>query len=460
MSASLSEAIGLAGETVAAGGIGGILKARVSDFRVEEESKTVSLDNKGRFTLARITLTNWETNRFVKQLAKRLRISSNRIWFAGTKDKRAITKQLFVIDCNIRKVQEIEMTDVEIEILGRTHQKLGFGSHRGNRFTIVVRGCAHEDGSAMSEDEAMAEIEKIKCKLEERLGKGRFPNFVGPQRFGAGRPVTAEVAKFLLTGDIGGAVSTYIGFPGPNEQEETAAFRKCWRDTKDPEAALQLVPDHLGWEREMLRHIAENPEDYAGAFNKMPKSLQLLSIHALQSLIFNHHLQMRIDDEMPISTPIEGDIVGPLDESGSLEVSRMVKTIPSTLPRIERNCQLGRLVPTGVLPGTSTEEPGKYEKQALELLGLEDTSWKVDEMPRLSSKGTRRALVGTFREFVVDTVPIADSSTLGEKWQGKPGEEERWHPEGACIKFRFILPSGTYATTLLREFMRSPIHQM
>ena len=460
MSASLSEAIGLAGETVAAGGIGGILKARVSDFRVEEESKTVSLDNKGRFTLARITLTNWETNRFVKQLAKRLRISSNRIWFAGTKDKRAITKQLFVIDCNIRKVQEIEMTDVEIEILGRTHQKLGFGSHRGNRFTIVVRGCAHEDGSAMSEDEALAEIEKIKCKLEKRLGKGRFPNFVGPQRFGAGRPVTAEVAKFLLTGDIEGAVSTYIGFPGPEEQEETAAFRKCWRDTKDPEAALQLVPNHLGWEREMLRHIAENPEDYAGAFKKMPKSLQLLSIHALQSLIFNHHLQMRIDDEMPISTPIEGDIVGPLDESGSLEVSRIVKTTSSTLPRIERNCQLGRLVPTGVLPGTSTEEPGKYEQQALELLGLEDTSWKVEEIPRLSSKGTRRALVGTFREFVVDTVPIADSSTLGEKWQGKPAEDERWHPEGACIKFRFILPSGTYATTLLREFMRSPIHQM
>ena len=460
MSASLSEAIGLAGETVAAGGIGGILKARVSDFRVEEESKTVSLDNKGRFTLARITLTNWETNRFVKQLAKRLRISSNRIWFAGTKDKRAITKQLFVIDCNIRKVQEIEMTDVEIEILGRTHQKLGFGSHRGNRFTIVVRGCAHEDGSAMSEDEALAEIEKIKCKLEKRLGKGRFPNFVGPQRFGAGRPVTAEVAKFLLTGDIEGAVSTYIGFPGPEEQEETAAFRKCWRDTKDPEAALQLVPKHLGWEREMLRHLAENPDNHTGAFNKMPKSLQLLSIHALQSLIFNHHLQMRIDDEMPISTPIEGDIVGPLDESGSLEVSRIVKTTSSTLPRIERNCQLGRLVPTGVLPGTSTEEPGKYEKQALELLGLEDTSWKVEEIPRLSSKGTRRALVGTFREFVVDTVPIADSSTLGEKWQGKPAEDERWHPEGACIKFRFILPSGTYATTLLREFMRSPIHQM
>lgn len=460
MSASLSEAIGLAGNTVSAGGIGGILKARVSDFRVDEESKSVSLDNKGRFTLARITLTNWETNRFVKQLARRLRISSNRIWFAGTKDKRAITKQLFVIDCNIRKLKDIEMTDVEIEILGRTHQKLGFGSHRGNRFTIVVRGCAHEDGSPMSNDEAIAEIERIKQKLEDKLGKGRFPNFIGPQRFGAGRPVTAEVGKYLLSGDIKGAVSTYIGFPGPDEQEETAAFRKCWRDSNDAKAALELAPEHLGWEREMLRHLAEKPDDDVGAFNKLPKSLQLLAIHALQSLVFNHQLQMRIDDEAPISTPLEGDIVGPLDESGSLETNRMVKTMASTLPRIERNCQLGRLVPTGALPGSSTKDLGKYEMQALGLLGLEDTSWEIEELPRLSSKGTRRALIGNFREFVVDTVPIADSSTLGERWQGDPSEGERWHPEGACIKFRFILPSGTYATTLLREFMRSPISQM
>ncbi|MBT4406892.1 MAG: tRNA pseudouridine(13) synthase TruD, partial [Euryarchaeota archaeon] len=126
-----------------------MLKTRVADFRVEEEIKKISMDPKGRFTIAQITLTNWETNRFINRLAKTLKMSRDRIWFAGTKDKRAITKQLFVIDSKLQKVQNVEIPDAEIEILGRTHQKLNFGSHRGNKFTIVLRGCANEDGTPM-----------------------------------------------------------------------------------------------------------------------------------------------------------------------------------------------------------------------------------------------------------------------------------------------------------------------
>ena len=101
-----------------------------------------------------------------------------------------------------------------------------------------------------------------------------------------------------------------------------------------------------------------------------------------------------------------------------------------------------------------------FEAAALELLGLDECDWQVEKIPRLSSKGTHRPLVATFSEFVADTVPIADSSTLNDRWQEGPTKDSRWHPEGACIRFRFILPSGTYATTLLREFMRSPLLQM
>ncbi|MBT7937937.1 MAG: tRNA pseudouridine(13) synthase TruD [Euryarchaeota archaeon] len=460
MADPLAEGMGLSGYTVESKGIGGMLKMRVSDFRVDEESKSVSTDNKGRFTLARITLTNWETNRFVKQLAKRLRISSNRIWFAGTKDKKAITKQLFVIDTHVKNVASVDLKDVEIDILGRTHQKLGFGSHRGNRFTIIVRGCAHQDGSPMSENEALEQVDYIRDSLEEMLGKGRFPNFIGPQRFGANRPVTPEFGRFLVKDDVAGAVSAYIGFEGQSESEEVEKFRSHWREHGDAEAAIELAPKHLGWEREMLHHLIKNPEDYIGAFTKMPKSLQLLGIHALQSLVFNHLLQNRIKDNQPITTPIIGDVVGPVDESGSLESKRMVLANESTLPRLQRNCQMGRLVPTGVLPGSESENLGDHAKKAMEDLKLQNFTWKVKAIPRLSSRGARRPLVSTFRELVVDTVPKADPETLDMRWNEGPQEGSRWHPEGACLRFRFTLPSGTYATTLLKEFMRVPIRQL
>ena len=134
----LAESIGLVGYATNHDGIGGLIKSRVTDFRVEEMATQVHLDNRGRFTVAKITLTNWETNRFCNQLSAKLRIPRNRVFFAGTKDKRAVTSQLFVIDAPMNKVAEVELPDVEIEVLGRTHQKIGFGNHRGNRFTICL----------------------------------------------------------------------------------------------------------------------------------------------------------------------------------------------------------------------------------------------------------------------------------------------------------------------------------
>ena len=63
------------------------------------------------------------------------------------------------------------MPDVEIEILGRTHQKIGFGNHKGNRFTIVARGCCHPDGSPMTNSEAMDKIAHIEALMKEELGR-------------------------------------------------------------------------------------------------------------------------------------------------------------------------------------------------------------------------------------------------------------------------------------------------
>ena len=460
----VATAIGLEGYATESNGIGGVLKARVTDFRVDEISTTVSLDPRGRFTVAGITLTNWETNKFCNNLAKRLGISRNRIFFAGTKDKRAVTQQIFVIDATQHKVAELEIPDVEIEILGRTHQKIGFGNHRGNRFTIIVRGCCHSDGTPMTEDEALSEAESIRHKLQLSLGEGVFPNWIGPQRFGSGRPVTAEVGKHVLAGNFQQAVLTYLSMEGYEENEEVAAFRKHIRDNGPTKEALDLAPKWLGFESRMLEHLINNPDDYLGAFKKLPNNLQLMTIHAAQSIIFNKSLNRRLSSGLPISTPVEGDLVGRIDEKGQLNVNSCVTVEHRTLPRISRNCQLGRLVSTGPLPGSeifvADGEAKDIELAAIKECGLENVDWLVEEIPRLSSKGTRRALITTFNDLFIDSVPIALDESLGEKWNKGPSENSRWHPEGACLRFRFSLSSGSYATTLLREFMQCPLNQL
>ena len=462
--ADTAEAIGLIGFATESLGIGGILKSRVQDFRVEEIATKISLDPKGRFTAANITLTNWETNRFINRLAKNLSISRNRIFFAGTKDKRAITKQLFVIDAPQHLVTKVEIPDVDIQIIGRTHQKLGFGNHRGNRFTIVVRGCADSNGEPISSEEALARVEKIQNGLSEKLGDGLFPNWIGPQRFGRGRPVTPIVGRHVIAEDWKGAVMAYLTMTGKEERSESSEFRN--RIVKEGISAelLEEIPSWLGFEGDIMRHLIEKPEDWIGAFRRLPNNLQLMTVHALQSVAFNRTLQARIDNGISISTPIKGDIVGRVDEKGQLDVSSMVEVDDRILPRLARNCRLGRLVVTGQLPGGdyihATSDVGKIEDDVLKEMGLEGLDWQVKAIGRLSTKGTRRPLVTTFDDLVVDSVPIAELNSLDEKWQSGPENGAMWHAEGACIRFRFTLSSGSYATTLLREFMHCPLNQI
>ncbi len=460
---SVADTIGLTGYATKSSGIGGVLKSRVADFRVDEISTKISLDSRGRFTAANITLTNWETNRFIGKLAKACGISRNRIFFAGTKDKRAVTKQVFIIDAPQNKVAKVEIPDVEIEILGRTHQKIGFGNHKGNRFTIVVRGCAHPDGSPMSNSEAMAKITEIETGMKDKLGEGFFPNWIGPQRFGAGRPVTPVVGRHVIANNWEAAVMSYLCMEG-DENEEVSNFRKKIREEGISQEALENIPQWLGFERDMLKHLLENPEDFVGAFRKLPNNLQLMTVHSLQSVVFNKTIEARINAEIPLSTPIDGDIVGRIDDNGQLETSSLVTVEGRTLDRISRNCNLGRLAVTAQLPGASMMKPtgdfGKLELSVISEMGLDQTDWKVDKIGRLTTKGTRRPMVTTFSDFQYEPVPVAGEETMGDKWNEGPKEGELWHPAGACIRFRFTLPSGSYATTLLREFMRTPLKQL
>jgi tRNA pseudouridine13 synthase len=461
--AEIAAACGLKGYACEGQGIGGLLKARFEDFRVEEVGRTPALDNKGRYTVARVTLTNWETNRFVGKLARELKISKNRIWFSGTKDKRAVTSQLLVIDAKPAKVSAIEMPDVEIDILGRTHQKLNFGDHSGNRFTITVRGCADEDGKPLDAKTAIERVNMIFDRMADRLGSGNFPNWVGPQRFGATRPVTPVVGRAVIQDEWENAVNAYLGMQGIHQHEDVAEFRKLWRESKNVEACLEIIPKQLGFEKDMLHHLSKNPDDWVGAFRKLPNSLQIMMVHSLQSEAFNRIIASRLEAGLTLSSPEEGDLVGIILDNGKIDMGKLVSVESQIIQRITRNCELGRLAVTGALPGglntLSSGKPGEIERGVIENMDLGNQDWQVKGIPRLSSKGSRRALTVSFSEFSIEEAGNVDFEHLSQRMNEGPRVGELWHPEGCCLRLRFTLPSGTYATVLMREFMRAPLTQ-
>ena len=459
--ADIERYLGLDGWAHDGPGIGGLLKVRIEDFRVEEVSRTPALDNKGRFTVVRATLRNWETNRYLRRLAGACGISRNRIFSSGLKDKRAVTTQLLVIDAPRHKVESVEIPDTELEILGRTHQKVGMSDHDGNRFTITVRGCCDIDGSPLDAKEAMRRVLEIRQGMAHRLGDDAFPNWIGPQRFGATRPVTPKVGRAVVEGDYEKAVDLYLGMPGTRMTDEVSTFRKMWLDTKDATACLDIAPNHLGYEKSILETLAENPENYLKAFRALPPSLQLLTIHSLQSLAFNHALAGRLTAGLDLLVPELGDLVAPIKVNGRVDVSKMALVTETNLERCKRNCRLGRLAVTGPLPGQDASlaegEPGKIEAKALQTTELDGIEWRVARIPNLSTNGTRRPLSVAFRDFNVEEATLLSEDSFSVRWEEGPSEADRWHPEGANLRLRFTLPPGTYATVLMREFMRSPL---
>ena len=457
----IEEKLGLRGWAYPAAGIGGLLKVRVEDFRVEEVARVPALDARGRFTVVRATLTNWETNRYLRRLAGACRINRNRIYCSGLKDKRAVTTQILVIDAPQKKVEAVNIPDSELEILGRTHQKVGMSDHDGNRFTITVRGCCDENGEPLEVKDAIARVLQIREGMAERLGEDAFPNWIGPQRFGATRPVTPEVGRAIIADDFEQAVDLYLGMPGENMTKDVAEFRAKWLKSKDAEATLKIAPKHLGYEKSILEVLRDRPGDWVKAFRALPPSLQLLMIHALQSLAFNHALANRLEAGIDLIEPEIGDLVAPVHDNGRIEVAKMASVSATNLERCRRNCRLGRLAVTGPLPGRKTAfaqgEVGALELKALEQTDLADVDWRVRRIPRLTTSGTRRPLTVSFRSFSVEQAPAMPEDGASTRWEAGPNSGDRWHQNGADLRLRFTLPPGTYATVLMREFMHSPL---
>ncbi|MCK4444794.1 MAG: tRNA pseudouridine(13) synthase TruD [Thermoplasmata archaeon] len=421
----MEEAVGISVFLTKTQGIGGRLKSEPEDFVVEEISGDMEPEDEGKYTIAKVRSRNWETNRLVRKLARILRISRRRIRFAGTKDKRAITTQLFQFEHPMENVRTIDLKDVEILDLYLTNKKLEIGDLFGNRFNIVAR-----DLEMPIEDAYSSSFETAADILET----GGFPNFFGIQRFGAVRPVTHLVGRHIVKGDLEQAVMTYVANPIEGESEEAFEARRALQDDHDFGKALQNFPEKLSFEKAVLNHLVKDEDDYVGALNQLPGNLLLMFVHAHQSFLFNKVLSKRMEKELPLNEPTLGDYILPLDRFGLPDHNKWIAVKERNLEKATEQVRRRKAFVSSILFGTESEfsagEMGEIEKGVIEDEGLQREDFFVQQMRRLSSKGTRREILAP-----LDDIEI----------------EKR---EDSLV-FSFQLNKGCYATCLLREFMKT-----
>ena len=98
---------------------GGRLRTSAEDFIVEEIPSSIGTE--GPFLICRLTKKDWDQQRALKEVAKRLGISYKRIGFTGTKDKHAITSQLISIQgITPEEIGRVQIRDITLEPVGRS----------------------------------------------------------------------------------------------------------------------------------------------------------------------------------------------------------------------------------------------------------------------------------------------------------------------------------------------------
>jgi tRNA pseudouridine13 synthase len=261
---------------------------------------------------------------------------------------------------------------------------------------------------------------------------GGVPNFFGYQRFGIVRPVTHLVGKKLLLGDIEGAAMEYVARSFPGETEDNRKARDFVMRTRDFKEGIKLYPLSLRYERAMMHYLAERPDDYAGAFRSLSPRLLKLFIHSYQSYLFNRLLSKRLIAGQSLSEPAEGDVVCFAGLHGTPDTSRLEAVTNENLPDVKFLAKKGRALVTLPIIGKDTAfdegRMGEEERRLLDEEGIAVGDFSVPGMPELASSGLRR-------EALLRVKP--DIST---------GE--------STARMKFFLPKGSYATTVLREFMK------
>ncbi|MFP3938303.1 MAG: tRNA pseudouridine(13) synthase TruD [Phycisphaerae bacterium] len=389
-------------------GIGGQIKDRPEDFRVDEQP-LYEPSGEGTHLYFRVTKRGIATPDAVRLIANHVGARPNDIGYAGNKDSQAVTTQMMSVEhVSPDKLAGFRDDRIEIEPLGLHTNKLRPGHLAGNRFTIRIRGV---DASAES---------AARSVLDVLVARG-VPNYFGPQRFGS-RGDTGKLGEALVRNDLDGFVSLLLGSPSEHDGPDVRAAREAF-DAGDLDEAQRRWPGAFVQERRALAAYRKQARCKA-VVGTLDKRRKRLYVSAFQSEIFNAVLARRLDS---LDRVFDGDLAMKHDNGAVFRVEQAA--VEQT--RVERF----EISPTGPVPGSRCElaegPAGDIERAVLAERELSDGLPRKVGSLRLS--GSRRAL-----RFALKQPELASGNDK----------------DGDYLEVRFTAETGCYATCALREIMK------
>jgi tRNA pseudouridine13 synthase len=416
--------IGLEFYGSSAPGVPARLKSSADAFRVTEISSYPMPDPEGLFTVLRVVSQDWEQHELATAIARRLALPPHSVQWSGTKDRRAVSERLMSYRGPLPE-KDLGLPHVEVIESYRARDGLVLGHHYGNAFDLRV------DELTQRPADAVAAYRVVEGELR---ALGGFPNFFGPQRFGEVRPITHEVGRWVVRGDLARAVEVYLtDRPASGSHGVGDDARNAYREHRDPMRALREFPAEYRFERTLLEHLARGHTP-TRAFRALSRDLRLLFVHAFQAYLFNRWLSGRVAAGLLLNQPVPGDEILRLGRDGSLRSQETIPVAADNLAECTDLVARGRALVAGPLVGfqtpLSTGVPGALLDSLLEAEGVNRAMFRLPATPEIASHGAGRALL----------VPLPPLGIAAE------AEDQ--------VRFQFALPKGAYATVLMREFLK------
>lgn len=261
-----------------------------TDFRVEEVSAAVfraslrpAPDARTLHAIYRLEKTSLSTPEATARLAKSLGIKPGDVAHAGLKDKHAFTIQHVSAKARDlasadRFAPEISASGIRATLAGWTDQPVDASIIDSNHFEIAVRGLSREASDRMTRHAAALTTPDASSLL--------VTNYFGKQRFGSARHGQGFAAAHLVRGDFEHALKLLIATPARKDTGARRAFTRAaathWGQWQDLLAAAPPSPHRRAIE------VLASGGSFAEAFAALPMIDQRMCLDAFQSWLWNH----------------------------------------------------------------------------------------------------------------------------------------------------------------------------
>lgn len=383
------------------------LKRTQNDFRVTEILEEEGLMSEGPFTLYRVTKRGYTTFEVADRLSKAAGVPREAVAYAGLKDKDGVTSQVMSVEGG----RPVSLRDQGLVIrpAGRAARALTSADSKGNSFEIVMRDLSGDD------------MRRIRVNLEE-LRNDALPNYFDDQRFGCLRHGQGFIVRHLLKGDVETALRALLASPSPYGNEQVEQFKS-------------YVQRHWGqWEKlhgycrgrrgaTVFEHLMQNPGDFVGALERgISTRERTIHLFAYQSYLWNRAASLRVQEIVGEEETawLPGD-ASSLPVWRKLPADKMQQLREFTLPLL-----------------------GPGEEMSAEVEALYKKVFRQEGMPmsaflELDMSGFRPQMEQ--RPFLVEP----------EFLRAAPAQRDDLYRRRQCMRVRFTLPRGQYATLVCKR---------